>query len=532
MEFLGTKSIKKIKLFSLVFAALCVIVLCACTNNESLLVGKWRGKILVGSSGDFYMTFNSDGSYTESTERGIKNQGTWTLSQSTITINNKEGIALTYTIEELKKDKLIMASPVFNMKLQMEKVEDGNSSVSTTDSTIPIFGVIIAIALLTIIILYFSKKKTKNQISHSVVEKEPISTVSEQSFKSCPHCGAKLESDSIFCGECGKRLDGAVQVTEPKPIKQETTPIEEVENNVIPEEYEEQPSSLKQYLPYIIGGLVVLALIIGYFTWNNSKNEGYSQQIEAVDSLQTDSISTDTELSPEEETQARIQYIEDFYKNLGSGDWDAFIRNNVNAHVHRILNQEYDYDCDNDDCLAVWLFTHEAGSDTGELLSRNIKAQDIDNYLVENKYEYGEYDVLLTLVKVDDSYKIADIEKKTVTNTNREETEEADTVSSAYVDSESSDCYYVYGTKKELESMSIISNNSINTKSLNKTYFTEIGNDERKEIKLYSKNATVLSNHPSSSYELGKDANGNYKLNIVDPNSFWSNTKFLVIVVD
>ena len=31
---------------------------------------------------------------------------------------------------------------------------------------------------------------------------------------------------------------------------------------------------------------------------------------------------------------------------------------------------------------------------------------------------------------------------------------------------------------------------------------------------------------------IAKDANGNYKLNIVDPNSFWSNTKFLVIVVD
>ena len=364
------------------------------------------------------------------------------------------------------------------------------------------------------------------------IEKEPISNVSEQSFKSCPHCGAKLESDSIFCGECGKRLDGAVQVTEPKPIQHEPTPIEEVKKNEILEEYEEQPSFIKQYLPYIIGGLIVLALIIGYFVWNNSKSEGNSQQIEAVDSLQTDSISTDTELSPEEETQARIQYIEDFYKNLGSGDWDAFIRNNVNAHVHRILNQEYDYDCDNDDCLAVWLFTHEAGSDTGELLSRNIKAQDIDNYLVENKYEYGEYDVLLTLVKVDDSYKIADIEKKTVTYTNREETEEADTVSSACVDSESSDCYYVYGTRKELESMSIISNNSVNTKSLNKTYFTKIDNGVRKEIKLYSKNATVLSHHPNNSYDLEKDDNGNYKLIIIDPNSFWSNTIFLIIVVD
>jgi uncharacterized membrane protein YvbJ len=127
------------------------------------------------------------------------------------------------------------------------------------------------------------------------IEKEPRSAVSEQSFKSCPHCGAKLESDSIFCGECGKRLDEAVQVTEPKPIKQETAPIEEVEKNVIPEEYEEQPSSLKQYLPYIIGGLIVLALIIGYFVSNNAKSEGMTQQITVADSLGTDSVSSSSQ---------------------------------------------------------------------------------------------------------------------------------------------------------------------------------------------------------------------------------------------
>ena len=119
------------------------------------------------------------------------------------------------------------------------------------------------------------------------IEKEPISAVSEQSFKSCPHCGAKLESDSIFCGECGKRLDEAVQVT--KPIKQETTPIEEVENNVIPEEYEEQPSSIKQYLPYIIGGLIICALVGG--SWFGYKEYiAYSAEKEAREKFVADSL--------------------------------------------------------------------------------------------------------------------------------------------------------------------------------------------------------------------------------------------------
>lgn len=91
-------------------------------------------------------------------------------------------------------------------------------------------------------------------------------------------------------------------------------------------------------------------------------------------------------------------------------------------------------------------------------------------------------------------------------------------------------CWYVYGTKKELEEQGIIIHSSINKKSLNKEYFTEVDN-ERKEIKLYSQSAEVLSNHPSDSYELRQENNGNYKLCIINPESFWSSTKFLVVVV-
>ena len=370
-------------------------------------------------------------------------------------------------------------------------------------------------------------------------EEEPTITQ-----KKCPHCGASVIEGDVFCADCGKKIDGAVQVTESKPVKQETTPVEEVENNLVVGEYEEQTNSLKQYLPYIIGGFVVLALAIGYFVWNNSKSEGTTQQISVTDTLNTDSVSS----SSQDIIIERVKSIyDDSGKQAPNGEsyW-------LTAELNSLIKEDREVTPTGDiGCIDydIWSLSQDEGYssidvNSTEILS-DIKA--IANITLKYpnyspkvlklilKHERGDWfidDFITDFEGKESSFKQDLIDCIKSTKENQLLQEETDSVSSAYVDSESNDCYYVYGTRKELESMSIISNNSINTKSLNKTYFTEIGNDVRKEIKLYSKNATVLSNHPSSSYELGKDSNGNYKLNIIDPNSFWSNTKFLVIVVD
>ena len=64
-----------------------------------------------------------------------------------------------------------------------------------------------------------------------------------------------------------------------------------------------------------------------------------------------------------------------------------------------------------------------------------------------------------------------------------------------------------------------------------KEYFTKIDIRVDKEIKLYSKSAKILTNHPSSAYTLQPDANKQYVLRITDPQSFWSTSKYLVILV-
>jgi P pilus assembly chaperone PapD len=52
-----------------------------------------------------------------------------------------------------------------------------------------------------------------------------------------------------------------------------------------------------------------------------------------------------------------------------------------------------------------------------------------------------------------------------------------------------------------------------------------------KEIKLYSRDAELLTAHPASSYTLQRDANKQYVLRITNPEQFWSTSKYLVILV-
>lgn len=92
--------------------------------------------------------------------------------------------------------------------------------------------------------------------------------------------------------------------------------------------------------------------------------------------------------------------------------------------------------------------------------------------------------------------------------------------------------YYVFGTKKELKNENILRDGDVLQQgNFNKDYFTKIDIRVDKVIKLYSKSATLKTNHPAGSYTLEKDAKGQYVLRITDPDKFWSVSKYLVILV-
>lgn len=99
-------------------------------------------------------------------------------------------------------------------------------------------------------------------------------------------------------------------------------------------------------------------------------------------------------------------------------------------------------------------------------------------------------------------------------------------------DKELNTAYYVFGTKRELKEQRILRRNDVlKGNDFNKDYFTSIDLRVTKTIKLYSKSAKLMTNHPAGSYSLDKDAQGQYTLRITNPQAFWSVSRYLVIVV-
>ena len=116
-----------------------------------------------------------------------------------------------------------------------------------------------------------------------------------------------------------------------------------------------------------------------------------------------------------------------------------------------------------------------------------------------------------------------------------ETTQKSETISQQ--DKQLHTAWFVFGTKDELKKQNILTKDGLFSKTrllekdFNKDYFTKIDIRIDKEIKLYSKDAKMLTSHPSSSYTLAPDANKQYVLRITDPNLFWSTSKYLVIQV-
>lgn len=98
--------------------------------------------------------------------------------------------------------------------------------------------------------------------------------------------------------------------------------------------------------------------------------------------------------------------------------------------------------------------------------------------------------------------------------------------------------WFVFGTKKELKEQKILTNTGLFKKgevmtdsNINKDYFTQIDVRTTKEIKLYSKEAELLTTHPAGSFVMEEDDKGQLIFKITNPKDFWSVSKYLVIQV-
>lgn len=101
------------------------------------------------------------------------------------------------------------------------------------------------------------------------------------------------------------------------------------------------------------------------------------------------------------------------------------------------------------------------------------------------------------------------------------------------------EAWYAVGKRSELIENMVIENRLMEKnyrlrRDFNRGYFTRIDISQTDVIPLFSSgsSAVVASSHPAGSYSLEKDAKGNvHQLRIVDKESFWSASRYLVVVI-
>ena len=92
--------------------------------------------------------------------------------------------------------------------------------------------------------------------------------------------------------------------------------------------------------------------------------------------------------------------------------------------------------------------------------------------------------------------------------------------------------YYIMGTAKELKKNGVIGKGDKLLADFNKDLFTKIDIRKVQEISILSKKASVISNHPTSSYKLVGDKKIVQSLQIIDYKAFWTNSRYLVIILN
>ena len=220
--------------------------------------------------------------------------------------------------------------------------------------------------------------------------------------KYCPTCGAEIISGNKFCTKCGNERKG----TE-KFCSQCGTPFDSVSINNHAEFNKEKNSSFKKYLPYVIGAIMALP-IIGYFKSNGNIGN---------DSPLSSTKAEEKETTTEDDTQAKKDFLEAFYKKYDSSeDKEEYIKSVVTNNALQILKKHYTRGEGGDmaypNGLACWLFNYYNGIiGCGSVISRTITPKEGNKFLISAKYEDVEkYEVELSVIKEGNEFKIDNIE--------------------------------------------------------------------------------------------------------------------------
>lgn len=173
-----------------------------------------------------------------------------------------------------------------------------------------------------------------------------------------------------------------------------------------------------------------------------------------------------------------------------------------------------------------------------KLKNANMKVDELNKMVERLNRDLAEKsaqieDLRIKLAKLNASFEMANLKIDTLSRTVREQDSKisSQTQTIAEQDEALNTAYYVIGTNKELKKSGIIKSGEV-LSDFNKELFTRIDIRKVTEISILSKKAKILSSHPSNAYKFNGDKKVIQSLQILDYKSFWSNSKYLVIVVD
>ena len=95
--------------------------------------------------------------------------------------------------------------------------------------------------------------------------------------------------------------------------------------------------------------------------------------------------------------------------------------------------------------------------------------------------------------------------------------------------------YYAYAYTEQLRENNILTGGGLFSKTevmkgdFNHNFFTPADKRNFTSLYLESKKVKLCTSHPTDSYELTKDDEGYYTLRILNPDRFWSTSRYLVV---
>ena len=248
-------------------------------------------------------------------------------------------------------------------------------------------------------------------------------------MKKCIYCGAELAEDDNFCYECGKPVSNNTGTLHDETSSNGDEVLVNENHDETECSYEEECNhDSHRKIFYVIGTVVVIG-IVGACGWNyysaSKKAEEMVAYRDSVEKARQDSLAKAKQMEIARQDsilktqQEEKEFIEKFYNEIDNIPWEKlqeYVLRYTTSNAVQDLKDNFDYDCPDGDCLALWTFTYEAGCDLDTLLSRKIERESENTFLITNIWGYREdsshkteYKVRLGVVKQDDLYKINSI---------------------------------------------------------------------------------------------------------------------------